>query len=294
VTGRYSLNFPEPRQRDGWFRVGNLDVTTTALMVLMGVVSMFVYAASKTWFLKLVFHPIWVRDGDVWRLITWPIANPPDSIFVIITLIFFWFFGHRIEEMVGRVRFTWLMVISTVLPAAVVTLIGRFQYSTSLEVGLGVLGTAMLVVFALDAPNAPFFFNIPAWIVALVFVGINLLQYLGDRLWGTIVLELLVIATAVVVVRQYGFLDDLAFIPRVFGGSNHARRSSGGRGRPRQRQRHRQSRDFDRVVSGPWTGPSPADQHEMDQLLDKMNSVGLSDAERKRLSELGRRLRGNG
>ena len=34
VTGRYSLNFPEPRQRDGWFRVGNLDVTTTALMVL--------------------------------------------------------------------------------------------------------------------------------------------------------------------------------------------------------------------------------------------------------------------
>jgi hypothetical protein len=32
----------------------------------------------------------------------------------------------------------------------------------------------------------------------------------------------------------------------------------------------------------------------MDQLLDKMNSVGLSDAERKRLSELGRRLRGNG
>jgi hypothetical protein len=166
VTGRYSLNFPEPRQRDGWFRVGNLDVTTTALMVLMGVVSMFVYAASKTWFLKLVFHPIWVRDGDIWRLITWPIANPPDSIFVIITLIFFWFFGHRIEEMVGRVRFTWLMVISTVLPAAVVTLIGRFQYSTSLEVGLGVLGTAMLVVFALDAPNAPFFFNIPAWIVA--------------------------------------------------------------------------------------------------------------------------------
>jgi hypothetical protein len=30
----------------------------------------------------------------------------------------------------------------------------------------------------------------------------------------------------------------------------------------------------------------------MDRLLDKMNSVGLSDAERKRLSELGRRLRG--
>ncbi|MGD9996265.1 MAG: rhomboid family intramembrane serine protease [Ilumatobacteraceae bacterium] len=293
MTGRYSLNFPEPRQRDGWFRIGPVDVTTTALMVGLGVVSMFVYAASKSWFMKLVFHPIWVRDGDIWRLVTWPIANPPDSIFVIITLVFFWFFGHRIEEMVGRVRFTWLVLVATVLPAAIVTLIGRFEASTSLEVGLGVLGTAMLVVFAFDAPNAPFFFNIPAWIIALIFVGINLLQYLGDRLWGTIVLELLVIATAVVMVRQYGFLDQLTFIPKLTGGKAPARRGgsrSRGRGRPRQRQ----GRDFDRVVSGPWTGPSPADQHEMDQLLDKMNSVGLSDAERKRLSELGRRLRGNG
>ncbi|MEN9506452.1 MAG: hypothetical protein RI958_2378, partial [Actinomycetota bacterium] len=55
----------------------------------------------------------------------------------------------------------------------------------------------------------------------------------------------------------------------------------------------KQSRDFDRVVTqGPWAPPSSTDQDEMDRLLDKMNSVGLSDAERKRLSELGRRLRG--
>lgn len=291
MTGRFSLSFPEPRQRDGWFRVGNLDVTTTALLVGLGVISMFVYAASKSWFLKLVFHPVLVRDGDVWRLATWPIANPPTSIFVILTLVFFWFFGHRIEEMVGRTRFLWLVVVSTVLPAAILTLIGTFLGSMSSEIGLGLLGTAMLVIFAADHPNAPFFFNIPAWIIATIFVGIDLLRYLGDRLWGNLLLELLVLATSVVMVRQYGFLDHLSFIPKFTssGAATPSRRGSS-KGRPRRKQ----GRDFDRVVAGPWTGPSPADQHEMDRLLDKMNSVGLSDAERKRLTELGKRLRGGG
>jgi membrane associated rhomboid family serine protease len=291
VTGRFQLNFPEPRRRDGWFRIGSLDVTTTALLVGLGVVSMFLYAASKSTFNKLVFFPFFVRDGEVWRLVTWPIANPPSSIFVILTLVFFWFFGHRIEEMVGRMRFTLMIGLMTVVPAAIVSAIGSFEASTAPEVGLGLLGTGLLVVFAADQPNAPFFFNIPAWIIAAVFVGIDILQFMADRYWGTISLLLLVIFTALVTMRQFGHLDRLTFIPQFTGSkpSSGARRSSA---KPARRQK--QTRDFDRVVtSGPWTGPSPADQAEMDRLLDKMNSVGLSDAERKRLSELGKRLRGN-
>lgn len=291
MTGRFQLNFPEPRRRDGWFRIGSLDVTTTALLVGLGVVSMFLYAVSKSAFLKLVFFPFYVREGEIWRLVTWPVANPPTSIFVILTLVFFWFFGHRIEEMVGRTRFTLMIAIMTVLPAAIVSAIGSFEFSTSAEVGLGLLGTAMLVVFAADQPNAPFFFNIPAWIIAAVFIGIDILQYLADRLWGTLTLMLLVVFTALVTMRQFGHLDRLTFIPQLTG-TKSARPAARAGAKPARRQK--QTRDFDRVVTqGPWTGPSPADQAEMDRLLDKMNSVGLSDAERKRLSELGKRLRGN-
>jgi Rhomboid family len=293
VTGRFSLSFPEPRQRDGWFRVGNVDVTTTALLVALGVFSMFIYAASTSWFAKLVFFPSLVRDGELWRLATWPIANPPTSIFVILTLVFFWFFGHRIEEMVGRSRFVWLVAIITVLPALIVSLIGSFQFSTSPEVGLGLVGTAMLVIFAADNPNAPFFFNIPAWLIATIFVAIDVLRYLGDRLWGTLTLMLLVLATAVVVVRQYGFVERLTFIPKFTSNAGTRRQAAPSRAPGRSKPRRKQSRDFDRVVAGPWTGPSPADQNEMDRLLDKMNSVGLSEAERRRLTELGKRLRGN-
>ena len=37
MPGRYQFSLPERRQRDGWFRIGTLDVTTTALLVLLGV-----------------------------------------------------------------------------------------------------------------------------------------------------------------------------------------------------------------------------------------------------------------
>jgi membrane associated rhomboid family serine protease len=291
VSGRFQLSFPEPRQRDGWFRVGNLDVTTTALLVGLGIFSMFIYAASKAWFVKLLFHPAFVRDGELWRLVTWPMANPPTSIFIILTLVFFWFFGHRIEEMVGKSRFVWLVAITTVLPAVLVTLCGQFLGQISTDMGLGLLGTAMLVVFAAESPNAPFFFNIPAWLIAAIFVAIDMLRYLGDRLWGTLLMEVFVLVTALVIVRQYGFVERLTFIPRLMG-STPGGNAGAGRGGGRSKPKRKQTRDFDRVVSGPWTGPSPLDQHEMDRLLDKMNSVGLSDAERKRLTELGKRLRG--
>ncbi len=75
---------------------------------------MFLYAIDKTLFNKLVFVPALVRDGEVWRLFTWPIANPPNRFWVVLTLLFFWIIGHAVEGMVGRVRFTLLIVVITV------------------------------------------------------------------------------------------------------------------------------------------------------------------------------------
>ena len=289
MTGRFQLNFPEPRPRDGWFKLGGFDVTTTALLVGLGVISMFAYAISPSSLSKLAFVPELVRDGELWRLVTWPIATNP-SIWALISLAFFWIFGHRIEEMVGRTRFTRLVAILIVMPAIVVTVLG---ISRGGSVGIGLLGTAMLCIFAADQPNAPFFFGIPAWVIAVIFVAIDVLQYVGNRWWGVLVQLLLTVALALVVMRQFGELrETMSFIPQVFGDT----KSSGSRGgrSAKPAKRKKQSRDFDRVVTqGPWNGPTAGDQAEMDRLLDKMNSVGLSDVERKRLSELGKRLRGS-
>jgi membrane associated rhomboid family serine protease len=291
VTGRFQLNFPEPRPRDGWFKLGGFDVTTTALLVGLGVISMFAYAISPSALDNLVFFPPFVRDGEIWRLVTWPIATDP-TIWAVISLVFFWLFGHRVEEMVGRNRYLKLVLLLIVVPAALVTVLGADRATA---VGIGLLGTAMLVIFAADQPNAPFFFGIPAWLIAVIFVALDVLQYVGQRWWGNLLQLLFTIALALVVMRQFGQLrETMGFIPQFVGGRGPTDRSTSGRSGAKPAKRKKQSRDFDRVVTpGPWSGPSPGDQAEMDRLLDKMNSVGLSEAERKRLSELGKRLRGS-
>lgn len=300
MPGRYQFSLPERPSRDGWFRIGGIDITTTALMVGLGIASWFWYAIDKVSLVKLVFLGEWVRDGEAWRLVTWPAANPLDrqALWVILTMVFFWFLGHRIEDLTGRRRFTWLMLAMTVIPAAIVTII-RFdvQYGAY---GLGVLGMGLLVVFALEHPNAMFFFGIPAWVLAAVYVGIDALRYLGDRAYEPLVLELLVIAVGLVGGRQCGLLDNLAFIPQVLGrrsaGSGGTAASGRGAGGTRRRKT---SSSGSRVVSGPWadSGPrhSPLEQAELDMLLDKISSDGLdalSKADKTRLNELSKRLRG--
>lgn len=298
VADRFSFALPDPRPRHGWFRVGNLDITTTALLVIAGVASMFLYAISTVLFSKLVFAPDLVRGGEIWRVATWPIANPPTRIWVVITLFFFWIFGHYVEEMVGRNRYALLIAITAIVPAIFVSLIGSFQASTVPAAGLGLLGSAMLVIYAAQYPSTPFFFGIPAWVVAAVFVGIDVLQYTGNRYWGTLTLMLVAISCALVVVRQWGFVDRLSFIPQ-FVGTGSSRRSV-----PKTKKKRRGSGAT--VVDGPWVStttttiprpPSPdavAAQHELDELLDKISAEGidsLTTDEKRRLNDLSKRLR---
>ncbi|HSB87686.1 MAG TPA: DUF6576 domain-containing protein, partial [Ilumatobacteraceae bacterium] len=67
--------------------------------------------------------------------------------------------------------------------------------------------------------------------------------------------------------------------------------------RSRQPRRHR-GRSRPAVVSGPWGG-TPAtvtDHSELDALLDKISAGGmesLTKAEKQRLNELSKRLRGS-
>lgn len=290
VPGRYQFSLPERRQRDGWFRIGTLDVTTTAFMVLGGVASMFWYAIDKASLFKLVYFGFFVRDGELWRVVTWPLVNPPNNIWVVLTLAFFWFVGHQVEDRIGRRRFTILLLAMTALPAALVTVM-KFDDGYG-AYGLSILGIALLCVFALDNPGAMFFFGIPAWVLAAVYVGIDVLRYLGDGAYEALVLEIAVIVIALGGARQFGMLDEIAFIPRVGGG-----RPAGASSRAPQRSRSKKGNGD--VVAGPWTAPapthSPLEELELNQLLDKISASGmdsLSKQEKARLNELSKKLRG--
>jgi membrane associated rhomboid family serine protease len=284
VSGRFQLSFPGRRGHDDpWFRIGTVDVNSSLLVALLCTLSMFVWALSPSLLATLALIPDKVLHGQVWRLVTWPIANAPD-IWTLATIAMLWYFGRELERMIGRVQYALLLVLLAIVPGIV---------GTVLDIplaGIRPVEIAIFCVFAAEYPNIRFFFGIPAWVFAAVIVVIEMLQLAGLREQAQIILLLVSLATAAVVARGYGLLTAYAWIPHMPMPRSATKTTSK---RPRQQGRSgRQGRDFDRVVTGPWTGPSPDDQHEMDQLLDKMNSVGLNDAERKRLSELGRRLRG--
>jgi membrane associated rhomboid family serine protease len=290
VPGRYQFSLPERPQRDGWFRIGSLDVTTTALLVILNVASMFWYAIDKASQFNLVFFGILVREGDVWRLVTWPLYAEP-TIWTAITLVFFWFVGHQIEDRVGRKRYAILISAMVVIPAILVTLL-QLEPDKGVD-GLNLLALALLVVYALDNPSATAWFGVPIWVFAAVYVGLMILQYIGNGMYEALVMGIAVILMALGGARQFGMLDDLGFIPRVGAGTG------GGSAPKRSKPARSAKQKGGDVVAGPWAPPAPQhsaiEELEMNQLLDKISAGGidsLSRTEKARLNELSKKLRG--
>jgi membrane associated rhomboid family serine protease len=298
MAGRFSFSVPERRNAgDPWFRIGTLEVTTTILVVLLSVAGMFIYAADRSLWNELVLWPEDVRNGEVWRIFTWPLANDPD-LWTVITLAIFWYFGREIEGLLGRARFAVLLLLLTVIPGLVGTLVDWPQ------AGLRPIEMAVFLIFVAEYPYARFFFGIPAWALGAVFLGIELLQLLSDRNQEGILFLLATIATAAITARTMGLASSLTWIPAIPVGRSS---SSGG-----HKRRPPRKRGGGEVVAGPWpssrSGPArssdlpqpppppayTAEQAELDALLDKISEVGmdgLSNDEKRRLNDLSKRMR---
>lgn len=297
MAGRFAFQMPERRhESQPWFRLGQLDVNTTVLVTLMCAVSMVVWAANPRFLEPLVLIPSRVFELQFWRVFTWPIPTEP-TFWTIITLAIFWYFGREIEGLLGRNRFAWFLVLVTVIPGVIATLVNLPQ------AGLRPIQFAVFLTFIAQYPFARFFFGIPAWALGAVFLALETLQLLGLRDQRGLVFLFVTLATAAVVARSYGLAPTLArFVPALpVPGSD----SSGSRRRaPKPPRSRRSPRGSGRtVVDGPWQsappspGPPPnafALQAELDELLDKISANGidsLTGDEKKRLNDLSKRLR---
>lgn len=292
---RPKFNFSSPQRRgpsDPWFRVGQVEVTTTVFVVALGVLSMFVYAASSALFEPLFLTTERVRSGQLWRLVTWPIANAP-TFSAVITLAVFWYFGRSLEQMFGRVRFTYFLLAIAVVPAVILALLSFASPSLRVEaIGLSLIELGVFVAYVAEQPNARFFFGIKAWVIAVVIVGIEVLQLISQpRQWGSLLLLLFILATSLLLTRAYGFAADQAWIPKLALPTN-----------TRSKTRKFKPVKGSPVVRGPW-GESGlpvndmASQAEMDRLLDKIAASGmdsLTAEEKRRLKAHSKRLRGDG
>ena len=315
MARRFPISVPKRRAEDDpWFRVGTVDVTTTVFVIALNVFVMFIYAVSNAFFFRLIlFRPL-VTNGEVWRLVTWPFATRPD-IGAAFTLAFFWFTGREVERLFGRVRYTKFLVtiavVTTLLALVVNVPVG----------GLRFVVLAVFCAFAAENPRMPFFFGIPVWVIALVYVGLDVLQYLGDRESELLLVMIGAIGTALLLLRGYGRGSEVPWVPRLAippllgGPSNQTKRptSGGNRGRAPKAGRGRKGPDGGgSVVTGPWgekgtgtattaddSGPrlprtGPLSQADVDRVLDKVAATGLSsltEDERAVLEQASRTLR---
>ena len=293
------------RPNDGWFTVGRYDLTTTDIICALAAATMFVYGISLEAFSKLVFFAPDVRSGEIWRLVTWPLATEP-AIWPLLSIVFFWLFGQQLEGLFGRNKFlAWILTV-TITPALILTGLGAIDNSldfTSAEFGLSTLFLGGIWVYAATYPGVKWFEVVPLWALAAVFTLLSLLQYTGSRATGAILFLLIGIATALVMGRSLGLATGWP-IP-------HLPLSDVASGSPKPAKRKRAKRSkrskgsSPKVVDGPWQKgnlpPPPsrpptttADQAELDSLLDKIGANGmdaLTGAEKKRLNELSKRLR---
>ncbi len=287
------------RPNDGWFRAGRFDVTTTDIVCALSLATMFVYGLSIDYFRKLVFVPALVRDFELWRLFSWPVATEP-AIWPLLGVVFFWLFGQQLEALFGRGKFVAWVLAMTLVPAIILTFLGPLSNSIDFmsQYGLNSLFLGGIWVYAATYPGVKWFEVIPLWALAAVFTVLNLLQFTGTDQTGQTIFLLVSVGVALVAGRSLGLATGWPIPHLPLDGSASKK--------PKKAKAKKQSRGSSgsKVVEGPWknapapmppqSGPSPADQIELDALLDKIGANGmdsLTGAEKQRLNDLSKRLR---
>ena len=212
------------------------------------------FNASRLWS-PLPFASADVLRGEVWRVATYGLVNPP-SLWFAIDMAMIALFGREVERFFGRGKFLLLYACIYILPPALFTLLGAW-IPTQFAGESGAF--ALFIAFAALYPDAVMIFGVLAKWAALVLVAIFSLMALASHDW----------TGGISIWTTTGFA--FAFV-RFEQGRITLPRLSLFRRRPALRvlpdPEGRGSRD-----AGPARGESMA---EVDALLDKIARSGIS------------------
>jgi hypothetical protein len=178
----------EEHQPVAWLRgyplyAAHLIVAGFVVSMIASAILMFAGAAPVLE--KLQFTSQSVLRGEVWRVFTYGLVNPPSLWFAIDMLMIVWF-GRELEKFFGRRIFLGFFAALYLLSPVVLTVIGLWQ-PTSLAGQRGAF--ALFVAFATLHPNAMMILNLLAKWVAVVLIGLQSFIYLSSRdMVGLIVL----------------------------------------------------------------------------------------------------------
>lgn len=174
--------------RGPWFEVAGHPVATPLALVAFFILSMLVtttvLAFNHSWATLLLFSSEAVMNrGEVWRVVSYALWNPP-SLALALDMLMLWWFGRELEAFFGRRVFLKLCAGIVLVPAFAGLLAGVF----SPVQWVGLPGTfALFVAFATMAPNVTLLFGISAKWTAIVFLSIQLLSCLAEHAWGQLI-----------------------------------------------------------------------------------------------------------
>lgn len=268
--------------RDHWFKIGRLEVGTTMLVVLAVVGSWLTWvgvaAGGGDLVGALLLVPSAVLQGEVWRLVSWPLANAL-GLWPVLGLYFFWYFGTDLEERLGKSRMASLLLGIWASLTVVTMLLGFvLPFGAGVLAGIGEIQFIVLLLWIAEYPRRPFFFGIPAWAVGAVLVALNVLTYIASGNLGAVLSMLLSFVVVAVVARRLGMLNDFDWIP----GRPGTPRAGAVGNKPTRAAKEQAKRQQQRAQ----------DRAKLDALLDQINDKGmdsLTPAQRRELMKLRNR-----
>lgn len=260
------------------FMIGKFPVTVTGLIILVQLVGMVVWAVSGgsvTQFTR--FTPEAVLEGELWRMVTYPLCAPIGAM-ALLGLFFFYQFGTEVEKVMPRKTFV-RMVVLTLITGPLVLLLFSLMLdgeAKSVLVGADFLHLAVFCGFCVMFPNMPtLFLRVPIKWLGLAFFILALLSALAMRQWGTLVAITLSVGLTLAIIQSSGYAI-LRLIPDAL--------IPGGRqkkGKPGKKVRKLKPRK--KAVSQPAISQASklrpkarvTTETRVDELLDKISAEGI-------------------
>jgi hypothetical protein len=125
-----------------------------------------------------------VLKGQVWRIFTYGLVNPPSVLPFVIDMFMIAWFGREVEKFFGRRKFLFLYGCIYFLSPLLLALIGVWKpMQLAGESG----AFALFIAFATLYPDVVMLFNILAKWVAVILVGISSLAALAYHDWAALI-----------------------------------------------------------------------------------------------------------
>lgn len=274
--------------RENWapplFHLGKVPINLTLLVILLQAVGMLAVVMRPEFFLQLgEVSASQIAEGQFLTVLTYPFLEPP-SFWLFLGWFFFFSYGGMLEADLGREKYAKLLVSVMLLPVAIVVLLG-FAGIPGVLLGSHIPHLSIFVAAIAMMPHVPMaWLNIPIKWLAVVFVGLALLQFVMMR---NICSAAALVANCALVVwwmRQHGHVSQWNVMGDILG----PRGGSGRAPKRRTKKARLAKRKSYETKLRPRAEIKPSRRQDIDQILDKINEQGLhslTEEERRILKE---------